>query len=94
MTPHKDEVCDLNDLVVKQVATEKSKKSMIFNDEDGNIHDCLSVLGTFRLSPRLSISLKFKLYQMDVHNASLNRYEPSNEGVTKDDDLRNMSLLL
>lgn len=58
---------------MEQVA-DKLRKYMIFVVGDGNIHDCISLLGIIRLSLRLLDFLKFKLYQMDVHSASLNRY--------------------
>lgn len=47
---------------------------MVFSYEDGCISDPLSPIETIILSPRLSAFLKFKLYQLDVHSASLNRY--------------------
>lgn len=47
---------------------------MILTTKDVNFHECFSLLGTIILSSKLSVFLKFKLYQMDVHNASLNRY--------------------
>lgn len=59
---------------MEQVVADKSSNSMIFTDEGGSIHDCISFLGTIRLSPRLSVFLKFKLYQTNLYNGSLNRY--------------------
>lgn len=39
---------------VKQIVAVKSRNHVIFDDEDESIHDSLSLLGTIRLSPRLS----------------------------------------
>lgn len=49
----------------------KSRNSMIFAAEDRNIHDCLYLDGTIILSPKLLVLMKLKLYQMEVHSASL-----------------------
>lgn len=54
---------------MEQVAVVKSRNSMILVDEYVSIHDSLSLIETIRLSLRLSVFMKFKLYQMDVNNA-------------------------
>lgn len=58
---------------MEQVVADKLSNSMIFTDE-GGASCCISFLGTIRLSPSLSVFLKFKLYQTSVYNGSLNRY--------------------
>lgn len=74
LTTSKDRSAHIEDNVdMEQIATVKSRNYMIFTNEYGSIHDPLFLLETIRLSPRLSGFLRFKLYQMDVHNVSLNR---------------------
>lgn len=59
---------------VEQITAVKLRNSMIFAYEGGSIHNSLPLVGTTILSPRLSFFMKFNLYQMDVHSASLNMY--------------------
>lgn len=71
VTPHEDEDLDLIGLNV-------AENFLLSAEEDGNFCDAetsdpIAHLGTIILIPRLLGSLKFKLYQMDMKSASLNR---------------------
>lgn len=72
ITPHKDEVCDLNGLVMEEVFTVFPGNIMLPTKVYKSVFDD-DTLGTINLRPRLSCILKLKPNQMDEKSTFLNR---------------------
>lgn len=79
MTHYEDEDFDLIGLDVKLVVAGKSGNMIMSAEEYGNLYDAetfahIAHIGAIKLLLELSCILKFKLYQMDIKNAFLDRY--------------------
>lgn len=55
----KDRSAFIKENVDMEQFADKSINSMIFAAEDVNIHNCLSLVGTMILSPRLSVFMNY-----------------------------------
>lgn len=59
MTPHKDGICDISDLVIKQVLTVLPRNTLLPAKENRGVCD-VDTFRTINLRPRLSCIMKLK----------------------------------